>query len=190
MKLLILLSLVVSILSSCKEHLSEDITPELIDYNNSISIVEFNDTMLYELQLIDLELYKTTDLDDQNVPKVVFESSLLASLRLIDSLNSIEYLKEMAPTYSGGIDFYNEKKAVLLKSRQLIQYYFDNVDLLSKPEDNWTTKEIDTFYDNYAIIYKAYLNSHVSFELAQEKFATLNELELYIALEQDSISRN
>jgi hypothetical protein len=179
MKKTLLLPIVFGLILSCGQHTAKDTISELQNDGESLSdaymtIVKFNDALVSEQTLINIELYKIMDLDEKNVPESQFSAELDSSLAVIGKINL--NLSAVDPSYSGGAALLSSMKDLSLTSKNLIQFYKDHVTVLSKDEELWTEEELDEFNTNYDIKFDAYSEAHDKFSISQEDFATLNDM--------------
>lgn len=181
MKKLLLLPLSFGLLMSCGEHTAKDTITELQNDGESLSdnymtLVKFNDALVSEATLIDIELYKIFDLDEQNIPESQFKAELDSSLMVFDKIDM--NLSNVNQSFSGGAGLLNAMKEFSIESRALVQFYMDNVSILSITEDNWTDEQLNNFDIEYAVKHEAYSMALDNFSDAQETYASLNNMEL------------
>ncbi len=189
MKRLLILPFTFGLVLSCGEQTSKDAISELQNDGESLSDiymteVKFNDALVSEATLIDLEFYKILDLDEKNVPESQFRAELDSSLGILDKIDL--NLSVVDPSFSGGATFLTAMKDLSLKSRTLIQFYIKNVTILSKTENDWTEEELDNFNTDYGTIFDAYSDANDNVIVTQEKFASLNNMELFENTDYDA----
>ena len=103
MKKSLILPLVFGAMLSCGEHTAADTLTDLQNEGESLSDsymtdVKFNDALVSEATLIDVELYKIMDLDDKNVPEEELRAELAASIAVLDKID--ENLSTVDPSWN------------------------------------------------------------------------------------------
>lgn len=189
MKKILLLPIAFGLLLSCGEHTAQDTLSELQNNGESLgdsfmTIVKFNDALVSEQTLINVELYKIMDLDEKDVSESQYSAEIDSSLAIIDKIDL--NLSKVEPSYAGGEHLLSSMKMLSLKSKELIQFYKDHVTVLSKSDDLWTQEELDEFNTNYDIKFDAYSEAHDNFSASQESFASLNDMVLFEDSELDA----
>jgi len=182
MKKKLILPLVFGLFLSCGDHTAKDTISELHHDGESLSdsymtLVKFNDALVSEQTLINIELYKISDLDEKNVPESQFIAELDTSFTILDKIDL--NLSTVDPNFSGGKDLLSAMKNLSLKSRNLVQFYMDNVTILSKVDELWTEEELASYNTDYDIKFDSYSQAHDNFASKQETFAKLNNMQLF-----------
>tara|TARA_B100000809_G_C15064534_1_gene503686 strand:- start:362 stop:958 length:597 start_codon:yes stop_codon:yes gene_type:complete len=176
MKNLYILPLAFSILlTSCgsNESAIEELQheAEMVVENGADDIYEFNDALLSEMTIIEVEFAKIYDLDDQNVSEEEFSSEAKKSLDVIDGVQ--ENLAKIEP-YGSGKGFLDAVVDYANQSETVMNLYLDYSKLLSIPDLDWSDEQLDEFIEVFEPAEKAHSDTYDRIGSEQDTFANLN----------------
>lgn len=134
-------------------------------------IYEFNDALLSEVTLIEVEFAKIYDLDEQDVPMEEFSSEAEKSLEVIAGVK--KNLADMEP-YGSGAGFLNAVRDYADESEKVMNLYYDYSELLSIPDADWTDEQLDEFLDVFEPAEEAHSDAYDNISAEQDIFASMN----------------
>lgn len=183
MKKIFIIPFAIIALISCEETYDNKIEElqneaEILAKNGANNSIDFNDALVSEWTLVEVEMYKIVDLDERNVPEAEFVREIKKSLEAVDQVNN--NLNKMEVYSNGGKPFLESLKKFVEESRKVIMVYSDNSTILSIPEDDWTNEDIDNFNEVYLAAYQEYVDADTEFGNEQIIFANLNNFGLEI----------
>jgi hypothetical protein len=140
------------------------------DGANDIS--EYNDALISETVLLQLEFEKIADLDSLDIPEEEFTFEAKKSIKAIQNIQENLH----------SIDFYgNEGEALLVavinfavESEAYIKLYLDYTKLMTIPDKEWTEDQINEYIDVFGPPTESYLKAFEDINLKQHVFAKKN----------------
>ncbi len=186
MKKLFLIPLAATYMISCGSdngHSSSDITDAIEDMDlehaadmvvedGANDIYEYNDALLSEVTLVEVEFTKLNDLDKQDIPAKEYEAEVEKSMEVID--HAQKNLTNIEPFGSGGEDFLDAVKGYMTESRKLMRLYFDYAADFEIPDEEWTDERYTAYVEDFEPAFEAYSKAYDNINAKQEIFASMN----------------
>lgn len=136
------------------------------------NITEYNDALLAETTLLQIEFSKINDLDEQDVPE---EEFILEANKSIESIHNIqETLNNIVPYGAGGEDFLQAVKDFAITSETYIKLYLEYSAIMPIPDDELTEEQINKYLEDFLPIDDAYSEAFNNISSKQEIFAQKN----------------
>lgn len=163
-----------ALLLSCGSSTVEDLqdTADTVIEDGTNDIFEYNDALLSEVTIIDVEFVKIADLDEQDVTKHEFEKEALKSLDIISNVQ--ENLTKIEPFGSGADDFLQAVKEFAFESEKLMKLYLGYAEQLSIPDEEWSDQDIDDFLEIFEPAELAYDDAYNNINDKQGIYASKN----------------
>jgi len=144
---------------------------EAVAEDGANDIYEFNDALLSEVTLIEVEFAKIYDLDEQDVSEEEFSSEAKKSLEVIAGVQ--DNLEKMEP-YGSGKGFLDAVRDYADQSETVMNLYYDYSKLLSIPDVDWTDDQLDEFLEVFEPAEEAHSDAYDEIGTEQEIFASMN----------------
>ena len=135
-------------------------------------IYEYNDALLSEQTLLQVEFEKVIDLDDRDVPE---EEFILETKKSIEAIHDIQAtLDKIEPYGAGGEGFLQAVKDFAVETETYIKLYLDYSEIMSTPDEDLTEDQINDFYEAFEPVDEAYNEAFDAIIEKQEIFAAKN----------------
>ena len=135
-------------------------------------IYEYNDALLAEMTLIEVEFVKVADIDEQDIAEEEFIREVEKSLDIIAQVQS--NLEQIEPYGSGGEGFLTAVKEFAAESEILMKLYLGYSEQLSIPDAEWSEDDIDEFLEIFEPAELAYDDAYNNINDKQSFFASMN----------------
>ena len=145
---------------------------EMVAEDGANDIFEYNDALLSEVTLIEVEFAKIYDLDEQDIPADEFASEVEKSLKVVADVR--KNLSNIDAYGAGGEGFLQAVKDYAAESKIVMELYLDYSDLLAIPDVDWSDDELNDFIDVFEPAENAHGDAYDNISTQQDVFASMN----------------